>query len=473
MERTYIAMPPQQQQLQPRECLENNLETLCQSSRSQLEQLQQAFTRDTFGPSLEEKIEGSLQWGEISGASASTKGFDIYMQLQATLDRFRQSDGSLIKRSTDQRNFHRHMMNACLPKIFGAEWDTSSESILQRLGLSEAKINSQVVISTPRRWGKTWSVSMFVAACLYCIPGFTVIIYSVADRQSKMMMETVVSMFDTLDMGRERRVVKNSEYFIVRTAGGGMAGLQCLPGTSASTRGVGGSLIILEEAGFMKEEIFYVNVVPLLGVNGTALIGISTPPEELGNYYLKLFDCQDEEGEDIFTTIKVELVCAVCMDKGLSHCKHKVEPPPAWKSEKRRKMQEAIYAKNRRYFLREVMGVPIPTDIYVFPSQLVDAFMQPAVLSNPAMASTVTDPMGPEKAKFVFIGVDPCGGGSQSDTSFCALTFRTSDANPVVRTLRNACETCSRCPGAAYTRRAPWRPRREGLARSGRWSWCP
>ena len=457
----------------PRECLESTLDQLVNDSRTQLEQLQTTYERDAFGPSLEEKIEESMQWGEISGASATTKGFDVYAQLQATLDRFRHPDGSTIKRSPDQRNFHRHMINACLPKIFGAEWDTSSESILQRLGLTDTKISSQVVISTPRRWGKTWSVSMFVAACLYCIPGFSVIIYSVADRQSQMMMETAVSMFDTLDGGRDRHVKKNSEYFIVRSASGGVSTLQCLPGTSATTRGVGGALIILEEAGFMKEEIFYVNVVPLLGVNGTALIGISTPPEELGNYYLRLFDCQDEEGEDIFTTIKVELVCPECMDKGVTHCAHKVDPPPAWKSEKRRKMQEAIYAKNRRYFLREVLGVPIPTDIHVFPGQLVDAFLTPALLTNPALASTVTDPMGPEKAKFVIIGIDPCGGGSQSDTSFCALTFRNSDANPVVRIPPNVCESDCRCLCAACTRRAPWPPPRAGRVRWDRWPWRP
>lgn len=272
---------------------------------------------------------------------------------------------------------------------------------------------------------------MFVAACLYCIPGFTVIIYSVADRQSQMMMETAVSMFDTLEGAPDRHIKKNAEYFIVRATTGARSQLQCLPGTSATTRGVGGNLIILEEAGFMKEEIFYTNVVPLLGVNNTALIGISTPPEELGNYYLRLFDCQNDEGEDIFTSIKVELMCPDCLEKGVSACSHKVEPPPAWKSEKRRKMQEAIYRGNRRYYLREVLGVPIPTDIHVFPGQLVDSFLTPALQHNPVLPSV--DPLGVLPAKFVFIGIDPCGGGSQSDTSFCALTFRPSDFHPVVR----------------------------------------
>lgn len=184
----------------------------------------------------------------------------------------------------------------------------------------------------------------------------------------------------------------------------------------------------------MKEEIFYTNVVPLLGVNGTALIGISTPPEDVGNYYLRLFDCQDEEGEDIFTTIKIELMCPDCMEKGAMHCTHKTEQPPAWKSEKRRKMQESILAKNRKYFLREVLGVPIPSDIYVFTGQWIDQFMASALvmITNPQVPIVTVDPMGMETAKFVIIGIDPCGGGLQSDTSFCAVTFRQSDSHPVV-----------------------------------------
>ena len=403
---------------------------LAVASRARLEKLRKQLEQSAFGLSLEDRIDRSLQWGEICGASGATKGFSIYAQLQRTLDAFKHPDGSPIKRSPDQRNFHRHMIKACLPRIFGAEWDTSSEGILQRLGLAGERINTQVVISTPRRWGKTWSVSMFVAACLYAIPGFSIIIYSVADRQSQMMMETAVAMFDTLLDGPKRHIKKNAEYFIVSSPAGAKSQLQCLPGTSATTRGVGGNLIILEEAGFMKEEIFYTNVVPLLGVNNTALIGISTPPEELGNYYLRLFDCKNAEGEDIFTTIKVDLMCPACAEKGVSHCPHKTEPPPAWKSEKRREMQARVYQNNQRYYLREVLGVAIPSDIHVFPGQLVDSFMGPALVNNPDLP--VIDPMGLQSAKFVFIGIDPCGGGTQSDTSFCAVTFRQNDSHPVV-----------------------------------------
>lgn len=343
-------------------CLADEYEALAEGALYHASQLAYKFELETNPPSLEERISDSLQWGVISGAyrsdenlgSSSSTGFTRYHKMLDTLDKFRHADGSIIKRSPDQRKFHRHMINACLPKIFAGEWHQSSEAIIEKLNLGGESINTNVIISTPRRYGKTYAVSMFVAACLYCIPGFRVIIYSVADRQSQMMMETVVRMFDTLAGGSGRHVKKNAEFFWVADDRGTKAELQCLPGSSATTRGVGGDLIILEEAGFIKEQLFYENVVPLLGVNDTALIGISTPPSEAGNYYLRLFDCNDDEGEQIFSSIKVELQCAECMEKRITHCSHKIVQPPAWKSEKRRLMQAAIYSNHPIYYIREV-----------------------------------------------------------------------------------------------------------------------
>lgn len=419
--------------------LSQSLDGWLANARNHIGELYLRAQEDICPPSFDERIENSRQWRAIVNTAntnnANSPGFSVYHKINEVLDQFRHPDGSLIKRSPDQRNFHRHMLKACLPKIFAGEWHQSSNTIIQKLGLQNEPIHSQVIISTPRRYGKTWAVSMFVAACLYCIPGFSLIIYSVADRQSQMMMETVVRMFDTLPGGKIRHVKKNSEFFIVTDDRGTTAQLQCLPGSSATTRGVGGDLIILEEAGFMKEQIWYENIVPLLGVNDTALIGISTPPEEMGNYYLRLFDCKDEEGHDIFETIKVELQCADCIEKRATRCPHKVIQPPAWKSEKRRMMQEAIYANHPLYYLREVLGIPIPSDIHVFAGHAVDEFISPAFLPMSPTTALLPDPMGPERAKFVFIGIDPCGGGTQSDTSFCALSFRASDGHPVVSRL--------------------------------------
>jgi len=434
--------------------LDRVLDGAVREACERLQALQLQLRREANPDSLEERIDGSAHWNNINGAlsvvgGSYSPGFAVFRAMEKTLDKFLLPDGTYLRRSPDQRRFHHHMIKTCLPKIFSGEWDTSSEAIIDKLGLRGEPLHEQVIISTPRRYGKTWSVSMFVAACLYCIPGFTVIIYSVSDRQSKMMMDTVVRMYNSLPGAARRRVIKNSEYFVVRDVRGGQSWLQCLPGSSATTRGVGANLIIMEEAAWIKEKLFYENIVPLMGVKETALVGISTPPSETGNYYLRLFDCKDDDGQDIFSIVKIELQCAACMEKREVNCPHKVVQPPAWKSQKRQKMQQAIYGVHPLYYLREVLGVPISDDIYVFTGQYVENFVAPAKCSFP-----VHEPMNVavDKPAFVFIGIDPCGGGTMSDTSFCALTFRAGDRNPVVSSCCRSRGTRDRCRGGGSTR---------------------
>ncbi len=44
-------------------------------------------------------------------------------------------------------------------------------------------------------------------------------------------------------------------------------------------------MIIMEEAAFINRALFFSVIVPLMGVNGTAVIAISTPNEHDDNYY--------------------------------------------------------------------------------------------------------------------------------------------------------------------------------------------
>lgn len=46
-------------------------------------------------------------------------------------------------------------------------------------------------------------------------------------------------------------------------------------------RGQGADVVILEEAAFMPAKVFKVVVAPLLGVDGTAVLAISTPDDEV------------------------------------------------------------------------------------------------------------------------------------------------------------------------------------------------
>jgi len=57
--------------------------------------------------------------------------------------------------------------------------------------LSANKYNQYTLISTPRRWGKTTSVGIFVASVLFSVPNSWISVYSTGRRASKALSDLV------------------------------------------------------------------------------------------------------------------------------------------------------------------------------------------------------------------------------------------------------------------------------------------
>ena len=392
----------------------------------------EAALREKLTPkSLESRVKNNVHWHNVMGAGSTSPGMRVYQQLMWCLDNFTDATGERVQRSFHQKMFHMHMTIAALPIIFSGEWHLQSEAIKKQLNIKE-KVIQQVIISTPRRAGKSTAVAMFKAASLYAIPNVTNIVFSVAKRQSGLLMDLIRCFYDTLPGALQRYITHNAEVMRVMDTRGGISILRCLPGSSDSNRGVGSQntasklIITLEEAAFIADKTFYAVITPLLGVRDTVLIGISTPPEDDSNYYLSLFDCHDNNGEPIFKILKIELQCEDCKAKQETKCPHMRVPEPKWKTGSRKEMQRIIYSKNPEVFMREVLGMSIMSNAYVFHAQNVDTLL----LSAKAEVS----PLGERhhQIPFVFIGIDPSGGGAGSDTAFVSLTFRPNDYHPVV-----------------------------------------
>jgi hypothetical protein len=77
-----------------------------------------------------------------------------------------------LTRHEYQRMFHREMEMAMLPRIYDAEWESNSNSILMKY--NQTVHRAEKLIVCPRRFGKTASVVMFVTAVLYVIPNITI-----------------------------------------------------------------------------------------------------------------------------------------------------------------------------------------------------------------------------------------------------------------------------------------------------------
>jgi hypothetical protein len=103
-------------------------------------------------------------------------------------------DNSGWKRSFHQRAFHESYIRACARVFFKTDPPAHFEKNQQRLlELNNwAHISQEVLVSTPRRFGKTISISMFAAALIVSAPAIECSIYSTCKRISTKLLRMVV-----------------------------------------------------------------------------------------------------------------------------------------------------------------------------------------------------------------------------------------------------------------------------------------
>ena len=76
-------------------------------------------------------------------------------------------------------------IDAILPKIYGIHWDSSKARVLKSRGID--KVSQELLIQMARRNGKTYVIAGVSAALLLTVPGIKIAIFSVSERQSKML----------------------------------------------------------------------------------------------------------------------------------------------------------------------------------------------------------------------------------------------------------------------------------------------
>lgn len=118
------------------------------------------------------------------------------------------------KRSFFQKKFHNAFMAACARAFFKLDKPGSFQKAFQKILEINSwnNLNQEILISTPRRFGKTISVSMFAAALLFSCSGIELSIYSTCKRISQKLLRNVVKFLDLIydGLGCERMKVIRS-----------------------------------------------------------------------------------------------------------------------------------------------------------------------------------------------------------------------------------------------------------------------
>ena len=101
-------------------------------------------------------------------------------------------------RSPQQVSFHDAFIRACSRVMYRSDWSMAKPAIMKRNQWKDCP--SQILVSTPRRFGKTFSIAIFVAAlALSC--SLEIVIFSPARRASRKLLERIVEFIRLLDCG--------------------------------------------------------------------------------------------------------------------------------------------------------------------------------------------------------------------------------------------------------------------------------
>ncbi|KAK3249921.1 hypothetical protein CYMTET_12338 [Cymbomonas tetramitiformis] len=156
----------------------------------------------TRGPEL--KIDAHVRKMARVASASRSKGDDYVHALLHYLDSFG------MDRTTSQRQFHDAFLSATLPHIYGsAEFERNRTRILREHNLTKPR--HEVLVVTPRRWGKTTSVAMFVAALALSTADMWVSIFSTGQRASSSLLEAIYKMVCATPEGNKRVLRRNQE----------------------------------------------------------------------------------------------------------------------------------------------------------------------------------------------------------------------------------------------------------------------
>lgn len=183
-----------------------------------------------------------------------------------------------------------------------------------------------------------------------------------------------------------------------------------LPGTDVPCRkhthkrnqglkGVSADIVILEEAGRIDDAVLLEVCAPLLMVEHTSLLAISTPvPNSIFSNLVQKKAC-------MFNVLDVRMVCEACAakDPTLHECKHNRSHQPPWKqNQDRADLVRTIMESDMRLYRQENLGIDQGTAGCVFSPELVQSLC------------ASRDSVGDFKVhkNRLFCAVDPNGGSS-------------------------------------------------------------
>lgn len=175
-------------------------------------------------------------------------------------------------------------------------------------------------------------------------------------------------------------------------------------------------LVVIDEMAYITNELFFQVILPLIEVNTTRIVGISTPSGNRHNLFTRLIKLR-YPGTDIplFASFQVELVCDMCKRNGhYNTCKHMDHLMPPWKGSSKKEVAKLIYGEEEEDTrVTESLGVALGDQDCIFEQSWIRTLSRKIRWAND---SPVYMP------KVIFMACDPNSGGS-SHMALVSIAF--------------------------------------------------
>lgn len=154
--------------------------------------------------------------------AVSTSGISQINELMRLLDSFG------MQRSRIQKQLHNGMAGSILQRVFCTDSDANMRLSMVNHRLKSSK--QQFMAITPRRFGKTTAVAMFVAAFALSCPGTATAIFSTGRRASSLLLQQIKSMICAIPGAETKIISSNVETISIDAGGGHTSKISSFPG---------------------------------------------------------------------------------------------------------------------------------------------------------------------------------------------------------------------------------------------------
>ncbi len=277
-----------------------------------------------------------------------------------------------------------------------------------------------------RRFGKSKVMSLFAAVCALAAPNVRITIFSTGLRASVQLLDDTKAYMAGYPNAARYMTMNNSRILQLTYSPKDVRRIQSLAGGIAGNKGVGGSILILEELTQIKIEYYFEVILPLMTVDLTTILAITTPKGE-DNAHTREFLRQKSNKEKIFNILEFSLVCDECKKNGESiECQHNMHKLPPWKSHLRQRLLKILMADVPRMYEQEGLGAPGEYTDRCFTFESIESIRANTPITKPDSLQNK-----------IFLAIDLTG-GRQSNFAIASLRVL-SDSHFVVSRFDRRC----------------------------------